>query len=455
MATLRDTTSTKLTDDAIISPQQPPATVSVTSGGSTGTLLALGVGAVALLMLTDNPVKKTAEDAEKIVGGVANVVVSATDMIALTLTWPQMLADYIRFPKKDKAKLLFEELYPSLIKAAASGALARASVFVGYRPDLAVVTAASSQLTTPFKEHPQIFQAPIRAGNFSDDFGHILTADTIERAKIGPYASPSEWANVSIIAVHATRPIIAYNGWVVALHPDVNFVLDLFRYGQSQDDGFNIWPDGSDDHPREGWVEGFLVAALFRSLVPNVPVGFTQGRVLSTRRVWRDADNKWSAGVSHPSLLGEGWIMKVYWPANLRGFVQDRLHMPVRCSVESNSGQPWLCCVGSIAKDGKLVIPYRCELGRDRNVYLHIGPAVDDLVFNQWPALPLTEVVVQIDGRNEIDMPPIDFTSKLAAISLASGRFGLFPEDTPDWYLDAMEYMELGDQRSAAILLAS
>lgn len=423
---------------------QAPPTV-VNSSSNAGPLLLLGAGAAALLLLTDNPVKSVVKDVEEIVGGAAKVVTSATDMISLSLTWPKLLEEYLRFPKKQKAEIFYKQIYPELIKAAASGAFARGTLFLGFDPSLAIYTAQSTQLWTALERHKNVYQAPIRMGaHFVHDLAHVVFADNGNRALYGWYGGVPEWAQASVIAVHATAPLIAYNGWVIGVDPSLQFVLDIFRYGQSQDDGFNIWPDGSDDHPREGWTEGFLVTALFRSVVPNVPVGFTQGRVLSAQTNFWMPDGTGIRGF-RLSPLTDGWIVKLFWPANTSGLTPDGEHMPIRCSPDDNAS--FMCCVGSISRGGREVVPADCKIGDDRNVTLVTVPAPADRVFDTWPSYPHTTLVVQIDGRNELAKPDFDFTASLSKISLVPDRFGLYPEEFPSWYTDAMDTAGLTGQR--------
>jgi hypothetical protein len=415
-------------------------------------LLYGGLALGAYLLLKDSGIGKgidrAAEGVGTAVGAAGDLVASAAHMIELTLTWPEKLYEYVRWPETEKAKFMYGELFPQLIKACGAGALSEASLFLGYDERLAVLDRERK----PFSDGH-------RSGGYDEKLGFVIPRSKRQIELGSTYIGPGEWDMARTCAVHATDPLVMCDGLVYGVDPKLTYLLDIIRYGQSQDQGFNIWPDGSTDHPREGWCEGWLMTTLLRSLYENIPIGFTQGRVLARHTTpFCQHFEKPGAPPICPSgfpqsvgYLEMGWPVKYLWPASSKGFTDDSSHMPRRCFPWDGGDSPE-CCIGWLVQpDGTFYVPGNCKINDSRNFMLTVSPNGPDALPGDSRTMRSVDITINLDGRNSLDKPTLDPTAGLAGITPLEGRLLVYPKNPPDWYVRLSQAHGFYPQYQAAL----
>jgi hypothetical protein len=344
------------------------------SGGSVLPYLAIAGAGYLLLSGSGDGVKRAVDGVGNAIGAAGDLVADAARMIGYTLTWPELVYKMIAYPDAERAKMLFGTMYPTLFEACREGALSEAGLYLGYDPKLAVLRP------------PRLpFDSGFEFGRYREDMAHVIPRSPKQIEIVGDgYMGKPDWADMSFVAVHNADPVIVRDGHMYAIDPTLQYILDIVRYGQSMFAGFNVWPDGSNGHPREGWVEGWLMAALLRSFYPSVPIGHTQGVLLSQSvRYFCAVPTRPGAppicpsGVSYDYFpTSDGWLLKGYFAPSSVGFTHDASHMPMRC--EPGIGGDASCCIGYTIQGTPpvMMVPGDCGIPGSRSIFFSIAPMV-------------------------------------------------------------------------------
>jgi hypothetical protein len=383
--------------------------------------------------------KSVSEGAGKIVTSVADVVADAANFLSYAFTWP----DKLKYPQRERAKWMYTEMFPQLIEACKSGAFAEACLYLGYSERYAVLRKPQDGIDNGFW-----------SGNYIEDLGHVIPRSQFQKDRYPSYMPTDSWKQSAFVSVHMTENVILCNGHLFAVDPELSFVLDIVRYGQTQDGGFSVWPDGSDGNPREGYVEGWLMCALLRSLMPGVPLGFTQGVVLAANYTYfiQGGQNGCSApsGSSYSvSFLGDGFPLKVLWPYALNGFTYNASYAPHTCDT---AGDP-ACCIGWYTDNqGREYVSTDCRMPDSLVFWLTIAPYGKDALPGDCRDMRQVDLAIQIDGRTNMEEKPVlDVVNSLVDIQPDLNRYLVFPASPPDWYNRLASLFGTAAQRDQAL----
>jgi hypothetical protein len=426
-----------------LSPRAEAPVVVNTSGESEESIapyIIVGAAGLGLLWWTGvlSASREITAGAGKIVTSVADLVSDATNFISYAFNWPEK----IRFPEKERAAWMYGEMFPQLIEACQAGAFAEGCLYLGYSPRYAVLRPPTPGVDNGFWSR-----------DYEESLAHVIPRSEAQKKRYaGTYMPTAEWQNTFFVSVHATENVILCNGQLFAVDPALSFVLDIVRYCQTQDGGFNVWPDGSNNNPREGFVEGWLMVALLRSLIPGIPLGFTQGVVLAGNYTYFTQADKGCTpqGASYRAeFLGEGFAIKVLFPAASNGFTRDGAWAPSTCG---HDGDP-ACCIGWYTDDaGREYVSTDCRMPDSQVFWLTIAPNGKDSLPDDCRDMRQVDLAILIDGRTNLEEKPVlDVITGLSGINPDLSRYLVFPANPPDWYTRLATKFGTTEQRDQAI----